>query len=78
MTYIATVPVEEAEGMLRNLYEQDRTSFGYIPNYTMAMSLRPEVITAWRNLSRAIRANLSLRRYELVTIAASRALRCTY
>jgi hypothetical protein len=42
------------------------------------MSLRPEVIAAWRNLMGSIRSNMRLRRYELVTFATALALRCTY
>ena len=42
------------------------------------MSLRPEVNAAWRNLIRAIRSNMTTRRYELVTMAAAKALRSAY
>ncbi len=34
------VPLEEAGGTLREMYEQDIESSGYIANYTRAMSLR--------------------------------------
>ncbi len=78
MTYIRTIPEAEATGQLRELYEADRQNNGYVPNNTQAMSLRPEVIAAWRGLLGAIRANLDLRRYELVTLAATTALRCSY
>ena len=78
MTYISTVPPEKASGTLRQMYDQDLDSSGYIANYTRAMSLRPEVIAAWRNLSGAIKSNMDLRRYELVTLAAAKALRCSY
>ena len=78
MTYIRTAPPEEATGTLREMYDQDLGSSGYIANYTRAMSLRPEVIAAWRNLSKAIKSNMSLRLYELVTLAAASALRCSY
>jgi len=78
MTYIQTVPPEEATGKLRELYHQDIAANGYVANYTQAMSLRPEVITAWRGFLGAIRGNMDLRRYELVTVAVASALRCTY
>jgi hypothetical protein len=78
MAFISTVPPEDATDVLRQLYEQDLQSSGYVPNYTRAMSLRPEVIRAWRALSGAIRSNMDLRRYELVTIAAAAALRSSY
>lgn len=60
MTYIRTVPPEEASGTLREMYDQDVAGSGYIANYTRAMSLRPEVIAAWSNLSKAIRSNMDL------------------
>ncbi|MER3459418.1 MAG: hypothetical protein C4309_13000 [Chloroflexota bacterium] len=78
MTYIQTIPPEEAQGKLRELYDQDLKANGYVANYTQALSLRPEVIAAWRALSGAIRSNMDLRRYELVTIATASALHCTY
>jgi hypothetical protein len=78
MAYIRTVPENEATGELRALYDEDIKSQQYVANYTQAMSLRPKAIAAWRLLSRSIRANMKLRRYELVTLAAAIALRCTY
>lgn len=78
MPYIETVPPEDAGDELRELYEQDLKTQGYVANYTRTMSLRPEAIAAWRGLSRAIRSTMRLRRYELVTVAATVALRCTY
>jgi uncharacterized peroxidase-related enzyme len=78
MTFIRTIPVEQAADKLEELYNDDLKSLGYIANYTKAMSLRPEVIQAWRQLIAAIRSKMRLRRYELVTFAAASALRCTY
>jgi hypothetical protein len=43
-----------------------------------AMSLQPEAIEAWQKLIAAVRAPMDTRRYELVTIAAAAALRCSY
>ncbi len=78
MASIQTIPPAEATGKLRELYDDDLKSQGYVANYTQAMSLRPEVIAAWRTLISAIRSKMRLRRYELVTFAAASALRCTY
>jgi uncharacterized peroxidase-related enzyme len=78
MAFIQTVPAEQATDKLQELYNDDLKNLGYIANYTKAMSLRPEVIMAWRNLIGTIRSKMRLRRYELVTIAAASALRCTY
>jgi hypothetical protein len=78
MAYIQTVAPEDAGEELRRLYEEDLESQGYVANHTMALSLRPKAIAAWRALSGAVRAPMSVRRYELVTIAAAIALKSTY
>jgi len=78
MSFIRTIPAEEATDKLQAIYADDLKSLGYVANYTKAMSLRPDVIAAWRNLVAAIRSKMRLRRYELVTIAVASALRCTY
>lgn len=78
MAFIHTVPPEEATGELRELYDQDVKYQGYVANHTQALSLRPKAIAAWRNLTRTIRANMNMRRFELVTVAAAVSLRCTY
>jgi alkylhydroperoxidase/carboxymuconolactone decarboxylase family protein YurZ len=76
--YISVIPEDQATGTLRALYDQDAQARGYIPNFTRALSLRPEVTVAWRNLSATIQSNMDMRRYELATIAAARAMRCSY
>jgi len=49
-----------------------------VPDHARVFSLRPEVLRAWRALQGSIRGNLPLRRYELVTLAAARALDSRY
>ncbi len=78
MNFIQTIPAEQATDKLQELYNNDLQSLGYIANYTKAMSLRPDVIAAWRSLIGTIRSKMRLRRFELVTFSAASALRCTY
>jgi uncharacterized peroxidase-related enzyme len=78
MTFIETVPEDEAAGATAELYAGDREVFGDLPNFTRAFSLRPDVYAAWRQLNGAIKSNMDLRRYELATIAAARRLRSSY
>lgn len=78
MTFIETVPPDEASGALAEIYERDRTSAGQVPNYTQAFSLRPAVYAAWQHLNGAIKASADLRRYELATVAAAGRLRSSY
>ena len=78
MSFIQTIPEDQATGVLREIYDEDLKGQGYVANHTKVMSLRPETIRAWRNLVATIRPKMRLRRYELVTIAAASAQRCTY
>jgi uncharacterized peroxidase-related enzyme len=76
--FIQTVPEAEAQGKVREIYDGDLETFGYVPNHARVFSLRPDVFAAWRGLQGSIRGNLSLRRYELVTVAAAQALHSRY
>jgi uncharacterized peroxidase-related enzyme len=78
MAYLRSIAEQDADVLLRELYDEDLKRRGYVANYTKAMSLRPDVIRAWRDLHMSIRKHMRMRRYELVTIAASTALGCTY
>lgn len=78
MTTIQTISEEQAEGLLKDLYQAAQKSNGYVPNYVKALSIHPEVYDAWTKLIGAVRGNMRLRRYELVTFAAALALKCTY
>jgi uncharacterized peroxidase-related enzyme len=78
MAFISTVPLAEAVGEARAMYEHGQARFGYVPNHTKLFSLRPGVWAGWEALLGSIRSNMDPRRYELVTVAASRALRCSY
>jgi uncharacterized peroxidase-related enzyme len=74
---IRTIGVDEAEGDVRAMYEQEAQS-GYVANYVKVFSHRPPVMAAWNTLIGAIRSTVDLRRYELVTLAAARALHSSY
>lgn len=78
MTFTETVRPDQAEGAVADMYESDRATFGLLPNFTQAFSLRPDVYAAWRGLMSTIKGNMDERRYELVTLAAARRLRSSY
>ena len=78
MAFIRTIPPSDAEGPVREMYERAQSQVGYVPNWAQAFSLRPHVMDGWVALLRSIRDNLSVRRYELATLAAARALRSSY
>jgi uncharacterized peroxidase-related enzyme len=78
MTFIETVPDEGASQPVAQIYDADRDAQGRVPNYTRAFSLHPELYGAWRGLLAAVKRDMDLRRYELVTLAAARRLRSSY
>jgi uncharacterized peroxidase-related enzyme len=78
MAFVSTVAVDKAAGEIRAMYERTQGVLGYVPNYAKVFSHRPDVMAAWSGLLVSIRGHLDSRRYELVTLAAARALRSSY
>lgn len=78
MSFVRTVPEEEATGLLKELYDKDAARQGYVSNYVKTLSLHPEIIAGYGNLIKILRERVDLRRYELITIAVSATLRCSY
>lgn len=76
--FIDTVREPDATGPLADYYRQQRSSWGFLPNYAAAFSTRPDVAQAWNVLNFTIRGNMDRRMFELATIAAARALHSTY
>ena len=74
MSFIDTIPPDEAGGEVREMYERQEASWGYVPNYAQTFSLRPEVLARWARLLAEIRRPMSDRRFELVTTVAA----CVY
>jgi uncharacterized peroxidase-related enzyme len=78
MTYIQTIPPEEATGTLKEVYDAELHSSGVLDNGVRAFSLRPAAFIGWQQLRDSIQSNMDPRRYELVTLAAAASLRCSY
>lgn len=78
MAFVSTVPVDRADGDVRAMYERIEAAVGYVPNYAKLFSHRPQVMATWAAFLASIRGNMDPRRYELVTLAAARALQCSY
>ncbi len=78
MTFIETIPEDQASGAVAELYAEERAEDGYVWNGTKAFSHRPEVRTGWERFMGSIAANMDHRRYELATLAAARRLRSSY
>ena len=78
MSFINEVPLEQATGAMREAYESDVKTLGYIANYTKVFALRLQVRAAWGDLIQAIRSTMDQRRYELITLASASKLQCSY
>ena len=76
--FIDTVPEGAAQGAVADYYQQQKRAWGFLPNYALAFSTRPDVAAAWNDLNAAVRGGMDRRRYEIATIAAARALGSTY
>jgi uncharacterized peroxidase-related enzyme len=50
----------------------------YATNYERLFAFRPKVYAAWQALGGAVKEGMDHRRYELVTLAAARALKSSY
>lgn len=77
MSFIDTIAPRDAEGDVREMYERQQGSWGYVPNYALVFSRRPEVLARWGRLLAEIRRPMSDRRFELVTLAAAQVYRHT-
>jgi len=60
------------------MFDADTKAMGYLPNYTRLFAHSPAVYAAWQQLNGAVKAGMELRRYELATLAAARALKSSY
>jgi uncharacterized peroxidase-related enzyme len=78
MAFIETVTDDRASEPVAELFDRERASRGYVPNYLRVLAHRPAVCAAWGELLGAIKASMDARRYELVTVAAARRLRSSY
>jgi uncharacterized peroxidase-related enzyme len=78
MSIIETTDPAEASGTVAEIYSKDLNDLGYVAEYTRVMSVNPEAYLAWEQLMKAIVAQLGMRRYELVTLAAAKGVRSSH
>ena len=78
MSFVRTVPEDQAAWQLGEMYQADRKTYGYVPNFTKVLSIRPDIMRTYREMAKAIRSGMALRRYELITIVVAARLRCSY
>lgn len=78
MSFIHTIVPEQASGEVQAMYQRQQAHFGYLPNYARVFCHRPEVMANWAALLGSLRRHVDPRRFELVTLAAARALGNSY
>jgi len=78
MPFIEPVSDENASAAAAEDFAADRERLGYVPTYSRLLAHHPAAVRAWQQLNGSIKAEMDLRRYELVTLAAARRLRSSY
>lgn len=82
MPWIRTVPPGEAEGLLKQIYDEAVERAGKVFNVVSIQSLRPDVLQAGLDLYKALmlsdRSPLSRAQREMIAVAVSRANDCHY
>lgn len=81
MAYIRLVPVDEAEGLLRRIYDAAIRRAGKLFNIVRTMSPNPAVLEASMELYRRIMfgpSGLSRREREMLAVVVSAANACHY
>jgi uncharacterized peroxidase-related enzyme len=78
MAFINTIPAQNAVGDVKELYERQQGPYGYVPNYAKVFCHRPDVMTAWAVLQKAIKRDMDTKSYELATFAAAQSIGSSY
>jgi AhpD family alkylhydroperoxidase len=78
MAFLKYIPAEKASDDVKAMYDQAIEQHGFVPNMVKVFGHRPKVMKAWSELLATIRDEMDQRRYELITLAAARALRSSY
>ncbi len=81
MSWVRTIPDEEATGMLATVYEESRAKFGRVINLVRVQSLRPETMAIGRKLYRHLMdspGGLTRLQRVLIATVVSRTNGCHY
>jgi alkylhydroperoxidase family enzyme len=82
MPWIRTIPPGEAEGLLKQIYDEAVERAGKVFNVVSIQSLRPDVLAAGLEIYKALmlsdRSPLTRAQREMIAVAVSRANDCHY
>lgn len=74
MSILATTPESRASGLKAKIYNDDVRALGYVASHTKDLAVNPEAYLAFESLISAITQEMDVRRYELISLAAAKAL----
>ena len=81
MTFLRTIPPEEATGKLRELFDEVLKADGPVAEFTRALGLRPEAAAAFwafhKKLTSALESTMKPRNSALAGFVAGLRLRCS-
>jgi alkylhydroperoxidase family enzyme len=81
MTWVATVPEEQATGLLAQIYDETRAKCGNVINLVKVQSLRPEIMAIGRQMYRHLMdgpGGLSRLQRVLIATVVSKVNGCLY
>lgn len=81
MTWIKVIEISEAEGLLREAYDEVASARGKVANILTAHSLHPKVLGAHLHLYKELmfgRSELSRAEREIIAVAVSAVNHCHY
>ena len=80
MTWIETVAPEHARGLVEHVYQSCERQYGWVPNIRRSMSLAPNALKAYVQLSSAVYAGgpLPAAEREMVATTVSAINNCHY
>jgi uncharacterized peroxidase-related enzyme len=81
MTYIKTIEPEDAEGTLKSVYGEFQSTYGAVPLFLRAMSLRPDVAATFSGSYRHLlleQHELDRITKELIIVYVSKLNSCSY
>ncbi len=81
MAWVKTIDVTEAEGELKEIYEEQKLQAGAVASILQVHSLTPDVLIAHLNIYKAAMhtpGELSRARREMIAVAVSQANGCHY
>ena len=75
MSFIDTIPANDARGEVRDMYLRQHGAWGFVPGYAKVYCHRPRVMSRCGQLLAEIKRPVDHRLLELVTLAAAHELR---